>query len=146
MTSVTTDDDATTTPRLRASDAERASTVDLLKDAVAQGLLTPHEGSERMATAFAATYRDELPAMTADLPPAPRATVPAATAPGWRALAATLVAQLRHELTATRAAGVRSRRFAVSIVVAVLFFAVVVGLVTHGLWDGDHGAGFGGRR
>jgi hypothetical protein len=69
LTSGTTQDqDPRTGPRLRASDAERLATVELLEDAVARGLLTPEEGSDRMATAFAARHRDELPAVTADLP------------------------------------------------------------------------------
>jgi hypothetical protein len=150
MTPGTTQDQHPRTgPRLRASDAERLATVELLEDAVARGLLTPEEGSARMATAFAARHRDELPAVTADLPaPAPR--VPAAAA-GWRALAAALVVQLRQEVAATRAAGVRSRRAAVTAVVALVLVAVLVSLVAHGLWDGGPGEGFrdgfdGGRR
>ena len=145
-TGTTQEPESTATSRMRASDAERAVTVDVLRDAVARGLLNPDEGSERMAAAFAATYRDELPALTVDLPPFVDATPARTSAPGWRLLAATLVAQLRHELIATRAAGVRSRRFLVSTLVAVVLFAVLAGLVVHGLWDGDHGEGFRDRR
>ncbi|WP_138759822.1 DUF1707 SHOCT-like domain-containing protein [Modestobacter altitudinis] len=145
MTSGTTHDQHPGTGhRLRASDAERMATVDLLKDAVAAGLLSPDEGSERMATAFAARYRDELPAVTADLP-AQAPPAPAAAA-GWRALAAALVAQLRQEVASTRAAGVRSRRALVTAVVAVVLVAVLVSLVVHGLWDGGPGDGFRGDR
>ena len=110
------------------------------------GLLTPDEGSERMAAAFAATFRDELPALVVDLPPVVASTPARATAPGWRPLAATLVAQLHHEFIATRAAGVRSRRFIVSALVAVVLVAALVSFVVHGLWDGGPGADFGGRR
>jgi hypothetical protein len=136
------------TPRVRASDAERAATVEVLKDAVAHGLLTPDEGSERMATAFAARHRDELPAVTADLPPL---AVPAvATSVGWRHIASSLVAQLRHEVHATREAGVRSRRFLVSVLVALLLLGVLLtlgGLAAHGLFDGHPGQhGFDGPR
>src|SRR4051794_21921927 len=89
MTSGTTQDqDPRTGPRLRASDAERQATVQGLQAAVARGLLTPEEGSARMATAFAARHRDELPAVTVDLPA--RAPAVPATAAGWRALAAAL--------------------------------------------------------
>jgi hypothetical protein len=145
MTSGTTQDqhqdrDPRTGPRLRASDAERRATVEVLQDAVARGLLTPEEGSDRMATVFAARHRDELPAITADLP-AQAPPVPAAAA-GWRALAAALVVQLRREVAATRAAGVRSRRAVVAAVVAVLLVGVLVSLVAHGLWDGGPGDGF----
>ena len=146
MTSGTTQDhDPRTGPRLRASDADRLATVEAVQAAVAHGLLTPDEGSERMATAFAARHRDELPAVTADLP-AP--AVPAPAAAGWRALAAALVAQLRHEASATRAAGVRSRRALAAAVVAVVLVVLLVSLVVHGLWDGGGpGEGFhGGRR
>jgi hypothetical protein len=147
MTSGTTQDhDPQARPRLRASDAERMATVQVLRDAVAHGLLTPEEGSDRMAAAFAACYRDELPSITADLPaPAPVPSI----ATGWRALAAGLVAQLRQEVAATRAAGLRSRRAVLSAVVAVVLVLVLVSLVVHGLWDGGPGDGFrdgsGGR-
>ena len=141
MTSGTTQDqDPRTGPRLRASDAERRATVEVLQDAVARGLLTPEEGSDRMATAFAARHRDELPSLTADLP----ARTPAVPAPaaGWRALAAALVVQLRQEVTATLAAGVRSRRALVTAAVGLVLAAVLVSLVVHGLWDGGPGDGF----
>src|SRR4051794_18532820 len=39
-------------PRIRASDADRSVTVDLLQGAVARGLLTHEEGGERIANAF----------------------------------------------------------------------------------------------
>jgi hypothetical protein len=118
--------------------------VDILKDAVAYGLLTPDEGSERMATTFAARFRDELPAVTHDLPQ-PAAPDSATAVIGWRRLASTLVAQLQYELSATRAAGARSRRFVVAVLVTVLLFGVLIalgGLVTDGLFD--HAAFSGG--
>src|SRR4051794_37120811 len=71
------------TPRARASDADREAVVRTLHDAVTRGLLTLQEGDERMAAAYAARFLDDLPSLTADLPPAaPSAPV----APGWRAL------------------------------------------------------------
>ena len=153
-TGTTHDHDSTTdTPhpegdglRIRASDAERHATVEILKDAVAHGLLTPDEGSERMATTFAARFRDELPAVTRDLPQ-PAARDSATAVIGWRLLASTLVAQLQYELSATRAAGARSRRFLVTVLVAVLLFGVLMtvgGLAIHGLFD--HEALGGGDR
>src|SRR3954469_20794875 len=77
-------------PRLRASDAERAATVEVLKDAVTHGLLDLDEGGKPRAPPFAARYRDELPAITADLPPLPVVT----TAVGWRSIGSSVVAQL----------------------------------------------------
>ena len=79
-------------PRMRASDADREAVVRILLDALARGLLTLDEGDERVAAAYAARYLDELPRLTADLPPAP-ATAPAA--PGWRALASLIWLQVR---------------------------------------------------
>jgi Domain of unknown function (DUF1707) len=54
--------------RVRASDAEREQVVSTLRDAMGEGRLTLAEGEERIAGVYAATYRDELPAFTADLP------------------------------------------------------------------------------
>jgi Domain of unknown function (DUF1707) len=54
--------------RVRASDAEREQVVSTLRDAMGEGRLTLPEGEERIAGVYAATYRDELPAFTADLP------------------------------------------------------------------------------
>jgi hypothetical protein len=56
--------------RIRASDTEREQVVSVLREAMSEGRLTLDEGEERIAAAYAATYRDELPAFTADLPPA----------------------------------------------------------------------------
>lgn len=62
---------------VRASDAERERVSHILETAVAEGRLTPDEGGERLATASAARFRDELAGLVADLPapdprPAPR--------------------------------------------------------------------------
>lgn len=118
--------------RWRASDADRAAAVARLQEAVGRGLLTLDEGDERIAAAFSARYLDELSPLSADLPPAPAG--PAAV--GWRRLGESFVAQLRYELQTTASAGLRSRRFAAS-VLAVLFFVVLVltlvGAVLHGV-------------
>jgi Domain of unknown function (DUF1707) len=58
---------------VRASDAERERVAQLLQAAAAEGRLTPEEAGERLATASAATYREELLQLTADLPAATRA-------------------------------------------------------------------------
>lgn len=60
--------------RVRASDAEREQVAARLRAAIEEGRLTLDEGEQRMTAAYAVTYRDELPELTADLPtPDPRA-------------------------------------------------------------------------
>ena len=54
--------------RLRTSDTEREQIAEILRAAMAEGRLTLAEGEERLASAYAATYRDELLPLTADLP------------------------------------------------------------------------------
>jgi len=54
--------------RLRTSDAEREDTVARLHQALGEGRLDLAETEERCAAAYAAQYRDELPALLADLP------------------------------------------------------------------------------
>ncbi len=56
------------TSDLRASDAERERTAEVLHEAAGEGRLTLDELEERLAAAYAARYRHELPALTADLP------------------------------------------------------------------------------
>ncbi len=55
---------------MRASDAERERVAQLLQAAAAEGRLSPEEAGERLATASAATYREELHRLIADLPAA----------------------------------------------------------------------------
>jgi len=127
-------------PRLRASDAERAATVAVLRDAVARGLLDHDEGGARMTAAYAARFRDELPALTADLPPG--AEPEAAAAAGWRSVGSVAVTQLRSDVQAAVAGGPRSRRFLLTLLVALLLLGVLValaGLAVHGLFDGGAG-------
>ncbi|CRZ18920.1 DUF1707 SHOCT-like domain-containing protein [Mycolicibacterium neworleansense] len=69
---------------LRVSDAERAKVGHLLERAVAEGMITLDEFSERYDAALAARTRGELSAVVADLP----MTLPAAQLPpeelrGW---------------------------------------------------------------
>jgi hypothetical protein len=127
--------------RLRASDADRTATVEVLQDAMGRGLLAHGEGGDRMAAAFAARFTDELPPLTADLP-----LVAAPTAePGWRHVGHLLAAQVRAEIHA--GAGPRSRRILAAAMVAVLLLGILLTLAGHGLVDGglDHHVGFGPR-
>jgi len=54
---------------IRASDAERERAMDRLRDAAADGRLTFEELADRIEAAGRATTRDDLAALTADLPP-----------------------------------------------------------------------------
>ena len=59
-------------PALRASDADRDVVAARLRDAHAEGRLTPEEFDQRLDATFAARTMGELAALTADLPvPAP---------------------------------------------------------------------------
>jgi hypothetical protein len=53
---------------MRASDAERERVVALLQEAGVEGRLTIAEVDERVAAAYGATYRRDLPPLTRDLP------------------------------------------------------------------------------
>lgn len=132
-------------PRLRASDTDRHQTVSALQDAAARGLLTADEAGQRMATAYAARHLDELPGLTADLPPAP---APAPTAPGWRLLLTLAALQTRAAIATITADGLRSRRALAAMAAMLVAVAAIVALVVaglHGLAD-PHGFDPGARR
>jgi hypothetical protein len=136
-------------PPLRASDADRLATVHRLQDAVGRGLLTPDEGSERMAAAFAAVHVRDLPPLTADLPPAVAVAVAAAPAPpGWRPLGALVWEQVRASVAAARHRGPATWRLALAVLIALVLLLTVLSLLAQGLYDGGPGdfggPGFGG--
>jgi hypothetical protein len=56
------------TPTVRASDAEREQTVELLRSHVVEGRLTLEEFAQRLDTVYAARTRPELERVTHDLP------------------------------------------------------------------------------
>src|SRR3954471_15879556 len=58
-------------PRMRAGDKDRQRIVELLGTHFGEGRLTVEEFDERVVRAHAATYLDELPALTVDLPHEP---------------------------------------------------------------------------
>jgi hypothetical protein len=125
-------------PRVRASDADRESVVRTLHDAVVRGLLTMEEGEERLAATYAVRFVDELPPITADLPPAP---APVAVAPGWRALLVLVWLQLRTALVnfSWRGTGraVRSRpRLAIAAVALLALLSFGAAVAGEGF---DHG-------
>jgi Domain of unknown function (DUF1707) len=128
---------------MRASDDDRAITVRVLQDAVGRGLITPDEGSERMAAAWAAVYLRDLGPLTADLP----ASRPAAPAPGWGALATMAVEQVRSTLHGASSGRLSAARIAAAVVVALLVVVLLGSLVGELLFDGDgpRGGRFGDR-
>jgi Domain of unknown function (DUF1707) len=127
---------------IRASDADREAVVAVLHDAVMRGLLTLDEGNDRVAAAYAARHLRDLPALTADLPPAP---APAPVAPGWRALATLAWLQLRTAMAGLTWRDVRARpRVALAVVAALV--VLVLGAVTAASFGGAGGGGFDGPR
>jgi Domain of unknown function (DUF1707)/Cell wall-active antibiotics response 4TMS YvqF len=66
---------------LRASDAERDRVADVLREALAEGRLTPEEHAERIEQVFAARTLGELERLTADLPMAPSSARPVESGP-----------------------------------------------------------------
>lgn len=130
--------DSEPTLRLRASDADREATARTLHDAVARGLLSLEEADERLAAAYAARFTDDLPRLTADLPPPP-ASAPVAL--GWRALMALVWLQLRTLLAGSTWRGartaVRSRpRLAVATVALLAVLSLGAAIAGEGF---DHG-------
>ncbi len=122
-------------PPMRAADSDRAATVHVLQDAVARGLLTPDEGSDRMAAAWAAVHLRDLVPLTADLPAAP---VPARTAaPGWRPLG--LMAWEQARTTVRRAPGRPGVRLVLAAVLAVLLLVALGSSVLDAVFDGGPG-------
>ncbi|MGX1908828.1 DUF1707 SHOCT-like domain-containing protein [Streptomyces phaeochromogenes] len=66
---------------LRASDADRDRTADILREALAEGRLTAEEHSERVEDVFRAKTVGELEPLVADLPVAHRSRPSATSAP-----------------------------------------------------------------
>jgi hypothetical protein len=126
-------------PGMRASDADRAATVRVLQDAVGRGLLTPDEGSERMAAAWTAVHVRDLGPLTADLP-AHRTPAPA---PGWGVLATMAAEQVRSTVRGARTGRLSPARVAVAVAVVLLVLLLLGSLVRELLHDG-HGPGRGG--
>jgi Domain of unknown function (DUF1707) len=77
------DEQTGTSTQIRASDAEREQTAELIRQAAAEGRLTMAELEERLTSTYGARLRHELPPLVVDLPAPPR---PAPAAPGPRRL------------------------------------------------------------
>jgi hypothetical protein len=125
-----------TSPRLRASTPEREETVARLHHALGEGRLDLEETETRVAAAYAARYRDELPPLLADLPdhgPAADRT----GSPGWPDLWVYGVWRARTTLTGTvgeRPTPAQCRTAALVTVMAVLWvlFCAVLGAAAVG--------------
>jgi Domain of unknown function (DUF1707) len=76
---------------MRAADADRDRTVERLRDAAAEGRLTPDDLERRLESALAARTYAELESLVADLPQADRARVAARERPDLTAFVATSV-------------------------------------------------------
>jgi Domain of unknown function (DUF1707) len=155
-------------PRVRASDADRVATVQALQDAMAEGRLTFDECAERMEASYATRYVDDLPRLTADLPPR---AAPPPPPPGWAELGRMALARIRsslgsglrstrdragrwREAVRGRLAGGSGSRPTLRVVLvgllvlaavgAGLFVLALAGLGAHDLFGGGHGHGGGG--
>ncbi|HEY0454562.1 DUF1707 domain-containing protein [Actinophytocola sp.] len=116
---------------LRCSTADREQTSARLHAAAGEGFLSMAEVEERLATTYAARYRHELDAVTADLPSAN-------TAAGWGAILTVARRQLADDLAALTGRGdhpISRRRKAVLGLTALLFVAMLVFLAVHGFAD-----------
>jgi hypothetical protein len=123
-----------TSTRLRTSDQEREQIAEILRAAMTEGRLNLDEGEQRLAAAYAATYRDELRPLTADLPDG-----------GRRALAETPQARLatrrslrRHALIVASVAMILTGVWILSgahfFWPAIPLAFLVMGLVRHARW------------
>lgn len=118
---------------LRCSDAERERTSTALHEAAGEGRLTMEETETRLAEVYAARYRHELDALTADLP-APDVRT------GWGLVIALARQQLIDDVAALAGRGDRdavSRRRRVLLALAALLVVLVVVAMTvlalHGI-------------
>lgn len=134
--------DRTDPSPLRCSTAEREGTCSRLSEAAGEGRLTLTDTEDRIAKAYAADYRHELDALTADLPSSP----PEPT--GWGLVLSAVREQLALELALllgrVPASAARRVRTLAAALVALLVLVAGVVLVLHGvLADGpEHVGGF----
>ena len=119
-----------------------------LRAAMAEGRLSLAEGEARLTTAYAATYRDELTRLTADLPDGGRRALSRTP----RARAATRRSLRRHGSIVMIVAGVLTGLWLLSgahfFWPAIPLTFLVVGLVKHarhGQWRPEYSFGHGHR-
>jgi hypothetical protein len=133
----------------RCSDVEREQVSSIVREAAADGRLSMEELEERLSTIYAARYRHELAAVTADLPTA------VTTRTGWAAVLTVAWHQLTTDLSGLFGRGrttlSRRRKIVLTFVLlaAVALAITFVVLLIHGMVDdgpdhqeiGDHGFG-----
>ena len=122
---------------IRASDADRHAAVVALQDAMTSGQLTPDEGSDRIAAAYAAVHVRELGPLTADLSPTPAGR---GGPPGWRVLLMMAVEQLRLSFRHADTGRLRRDRIAIALLMTVLLL-LTVGFVATQVFDGGPPSG-----
>jgi len=87
---------------VRTSDGERQQVVDRIHHAVGEGRLDLDEAEARVAAAYAARYRSDLPPLLADLPAvATDGPVVGGIAPAWTAVWTSIVWRARTTLLRT---------------------------------------------
>src|SRR4051794_12214774 len=123
---------------VRASDADRYATVEVLQDAIARGLLTLGEGSERMSTAFATVYVKDLEPITADLPKRPSEN----KVLGWRAVLLLVFEQLQTTFRTSMTGWRRPATLAAALLLFLLFIAFGMAFA-HLMTDNGGGPGYG---
>jgi hypothetical protein len=124
-----------TTPRMRAGTADRQAAVDGLARHFTEGRLNPSEFDERVGSAYAAIYLDELPELFADLPEAQphRGSGTIAHRPDpYQAVSSHPVAKPSPWTAPPRPPLHRLPR--ILAVLSVLTFVVLVGVSTHGFF------------
>lgn len=118
----------------RASDAEREETVARLHQALAEGRLNLAETDERVAAAYAARHREELPALLADLPEQAVADTAWTSAPTWTELWESAVWRSRAAVLGSRERPTAAQcRSAVWLVVLALVWTAVWAVLGAGL-------------
>jgi hypothetical protein len=122
---------------MRASDQDRESAAELLREAYVEGRLSREELDERAAAAYSATTRGELRDLTADLPlPSARTDLPSdivASRRGPRSANRGMIGQLIWGFVLPLGAGLAGSFGPVGVWVAALltFTALLLALLFH---------------
>ncbi|AZG46261.1 DUF1707 SHOCT-like domain-containing protein [Gordonia insulae] len=118
-------------PRRRASTRDREASAAILSAAMAEGMLNPVEFDDRSASVYAATYRDELVVLTADVDHAELRT-PAGRRSGAHAIRRGGAA-LNAMLTSSLATAMHHRRAAVAIGLVLVLMVIGLTAVSVGI-------------
>jgi len=113
---------------VRTSDGERQEVVDRLHQALGEGRLDLDEAETRVAAAYAARYRGDLPPLLADLPDGAAPAAMGGDAPTWTAVWTSIVWRIRTTLLRTpvdEPPSIRQCRFAVLLALLALGWIAV---------------------